>query len=177
MKAYISISFLPTYGTFPRRRSHIHVVMYSCVYVVLHDIWCTYLFLVIIISPTLINSFLAIRYCEPAGNWAQNLTLPTRFSKVTTEAIKSGVLTKKARVEIHNSLATVMLVYTSRPTTIDREIICRRLIEKYPCLRDGSPSGYVSSATKLCSLTYDLFLLFFRNRDHGRKCFEQSSRT
>ena len=79
------------------------------------------------------------------------LTLPTRFSKTTIEEIEFGVLTKKACVEIHNSLATLMPVYTNRTTTIDREIICKRLIEKFSSLRNGSPSGYVSSARKLCS--------------------------
>ena len=65
-----------------------------------------------------------IRFCEPENNWVKNLTLPTRFSKAKTDAIESGVLTRKARVEIHNSLATLMLVCTSLPTTNDRGIIC-----------------------------------------------------
>ena len=65
-----------------------------------------------------------IRFCEPENKWAKNLTLPTRFSKAKTGAIESGVLTRKAHVEIHNPLATLMLVYTSRPTPNDRGVIC-----------------------------------------------------
>ena len=87
---------------------------------------------------------LIFRSSEPALDWAEHLTLPTRFSIETSGAIESGILTKKSRVEIHNSIATLMLVYTSRPTSNDRDITCRRLIQKYPTLKDSSDSGYVS---------------------------------
>jgi hypothetical protein len=79
-----------------------------------------------------------------ALEWADNLSLPTRFSKATSETIQSGVLTRRARVEIHNALATLILVHTSRPNSNDRDIICRRLVTKFPALKDSSPSGYVS---------------------------------
>ena len=65
-----------------------------------------------------------IRFCEPENNWAKNLTLPTRFSKGKNDAIETEVLIRKVRVEIHNTLATLMLGYTSRPTLNDRGIIC-----------------------------------------------------
>ena len=67
------------------------------------------------------------------------------------------MLTRKTRVEIHNSLATLILVHTCRPTSNDRKIVCRRLIEKYPSLRDSSPSGYVSI---FVSFLYIILLLF-----------------
>ena len=78
---------------------------------------------------------------EPPPDWAKHLTLPSRFS---SGAIESGILTKRARVEIHNSMVTLMLVHTSRPTSIDRDIVCRRLVQKYPTLKDSSDTGYVS---------------------------------
>lgn len=53
------------------------------------------------------------RVSEAELNWAKHLTLPSRFSKQTKMAIESRVLTRKAHVEIHNSVATLMLVYTS----------------------------------------------------------------
>jgi hypothetical protein len=82
---------------------------------------------------------------EPlALDWADNISLPTRFSKATSEAVESGVLTRRARVEIHNALATLILVHTSRPNSNDRDIICRRLVTEFPALKDSSPSGYVS---------------------------------
>ena len=76
-------------------------------------------------------------------DWAEKISLPTRFSKATSDAIESGVLTRRARVEIHNALATLILVHTSRPNSNDRDVICRRLVNKFPALKDGSPSGYV----------------------------------
>ena len=81
---------------------------------------------------------------EPPLNWAEHLTNPSRFSKETSGAIVSGVLTKRARVEIHNSIATLMLVHTSRPTSSDCEVVCRCLVQKYPTLKDSSDTGYVS---------------------------------
>ena len=71
------------------------------------------------------------------------MVLPTRFSTPTMKAIETGILTKIARVEIVDSLATFMLVYTSRPTPHDFTTISRRLIEKYPILRDKVDNGYV----------------------------------
>ena len=62
---------------------------------------------------------IVFRLSAPALDWAEPLTLPTRFSVETSGAIEFGILTKKARVEIHNSIATLMLVYTSRPTSND----------------------------------------------------------
>lgn len=83
-------------------------------------------------------------YREPSLDWAEVLVLPSRFSTATTVAIETGVLTKSARNEIVDSLATLMLTYTSRPTSQDFTIICRRLMEKYPQLRDMIDEGYVS---------------------------------
>ena len=77
-------------------------------------------------------------------DWADRLVLPTRFSTPTTKAMESGVLTKKARIEIVDSLATFMLIHTSRPTPQDFTTISKRLIEKYPKLRDTVDTGYVS---------------------------------
>ena len=47
-------------------------------------------------------------------------------------------------MEIHNALATLILVHTSRPDSNDRDIICRRLVTEFPALKDSSHSGYVS---------------------------------
>ena len=68
--------------------------------------------------------------------------LPTHFSTPTMKAIETGILSKKAGVEIMDSLATFMLVHTSQPTPHDLTTISRRLIEKYPILRDKVYNGY-----------------------------------
>ena len=81
---------------------------------------------------------------ETSKDWANSLVLPTRFSVSTAVAIESGVLTKAARVEVVDSLATLMLTFTSRPTPHDFDVICRRLTAKYPKLKDLVDGGYVS---------------------------------
>jgi hypothetical protein len=58
----------------------------------------------------------------PKLDWAEGLALQTKFSTPTTKAIETGVLTKSARVEIVHSVATLMLMHTSRPTPHDLDI-------------------------------------------------------
>ena len=53
-------------------------------------------------------------------------------------------MTSKARVEITTSLSTLMLVHTSRPTPRELTTVSKRLIEKYPKLRDKVDNGFVS---------------------------------
>ena len=96
-----------------------------------HTEWCLYRHLFII-------------FRIPIVDWAKDLALPTRFSTPTNKAIQTGVLTKSARVEIVHSVATLMLMHTSRPTPHDLDTISRRLVEKHPKLRDTVDKGYVS---------------------------------
>lgn len=79
------------------------------------------------------------------ANWAEKLIIPRRFSIVTNEAMKSGVLTPRARDEIVNYMATLMMVHTIRPTSNDYNTVCLRLIKTHPILKDGADNGYVSS--------------------------------
>lgn len=81
---------------------------------------------------------------EPDQDWAEKLVLPVRFSASTNKVMETGVLTSRARVEITTSLSTLMLVHTSRPTPKDLTTVSRRLIEKYPNLRDKVDNGFVS---------------------------------
>ena len=78
------------------------------------------------------------------ANWAEKIVIPKRFSVVTNEALKSGVLTPKARDEIVHSLATLMMVHTIRPTPDDYNTVCLRLIKTHSILKDKVDSGYVS---------------------------------
>ena len=77
--------------------------------------------------------------------WAEKLMIPRRFSVVTNEAMKSGVLTPKAWDEIVNSMATLIMVHTIWPTSNDYNTECLRLIKTHPILKDGADNGYVSS--------------------------------
>ena len=90
-------------------------------------------------------------------SYAEKLAIPTRFSAETTACIKSGVLTKRSRDEIVNSLATLMLVHTSRPTPEDLTMVSRRLMEKYPILKDNVDGGYVSHTCLYVNSFYSFF--------------------
>lgn len=78
------------------------------------------------------------------------MALPVRFSSATSKAIETGILTKNSRVEIVHSLSTLILMHTSRPTPHDLDTISRRLVQKYPKLRDTVDSGYVRTSIHLC---------------------------
>ena len=60
------------------------------------------------------------------------------------EAIKSGVLTKSARVEIVHAMHDRMMQHTYYPTPEEYRIACWRLIEKYKSLQDKIGTGIVS---------------------------------
>ena len=77
------------------------------------------------------------------SDWAKQVSIPTRFSAETTSALKNKVTTQKARDEIINALAALILVHTLHPTSDDYNMVCQRLVNKHPSLKDASGSGYV----------------------------------
>lgn len=74
--------------------------------------------------------------------------------------IAYGIPTQRARDEIVNSISTLILVHTMYPNSDDYTVICRRLVEKHPKLRDSVGSGYVSSTIyhHACSAQYNNIL-------------------
>ena len=78
---------------------------------------------------------------DSSVNWAEQLQIPTRFSSEASEAIKSGLMTRAARVEINTSVATMIMVYTIHSTPDDMNTVCWRLVQKYQKLRDNSSNG------------------------------------
>ena len=60
------------------------------------------------------------------------------------KAIRSGVVTKMARVEIIAALHTRMLQLADYPTPQDYKLVCQKLVSVYPTLGDCNASGYVS---------------------------------
>ena len=62
----------------------------------------------------------------------------------TTHCISTGILTSKAKDEIINSLATLMLVHTVRPKPADLNTMAASLARIHPSLKDTSATGFVS---------------------------------
>ena len=58
-------------------------------------------------------------------------------------AIKSGILNNEVRDEIVNSVSTLMMVHTLKPTSEEYNTVCSRLIMAYPTLKDNCDNGYV----------------------------------
>jgi RIO-like serine/threonine protein kinase len=59
-----------------------------------------------------------------------------------------GVPTRKSRDEIVKALSTVMLVHTIHPDANDYNVICKKLVDKHPVLKDHVGSGYVNFYTE-----------------------------
>lgn len=82
---------------------------------------------------------------QNAEQWHLHFQIPSHFSTRTEEAITRGLLTKGARIEIIQSIAAAMMVHTKNPTSIQYNLVCQKLIEKYPTLKDTiGTTGYVS---------------------------------
>ena len=58
--------------------------------------------------------------------------------------METGVLTNKVRQEIVRMLRNLMSLHTRRPTSIQYTYVCMQLVAKYPHLKDGVGTGYVS---------------------------------
>ena len=85
--------------------------------------------------------------CEGSSQdqWHHNFEIPANFSTRTEEAITTGRLTKRIRTEMIQSLSCLVMIHTKSPSSEQYNLVCRKLIEKYPTLKDDIGStGYVS---------------------------------
>ena len=73
-----------------------------------------------------------------------------------------GILSSHARDEIVSSLSTCIMLFTTSPTPEERQIVCKKLIDTHPSLKDSVGSGYV------CYFDVHVFKLCF-SRTHGVK--------
>ena len=60
------------------------------------------------------------------------------------DAISSKTLTPEVRGEIIRDLVTHMYGFVEKPTSRFCKFVAQRLILKYPFMRDGKGTGYVS---------------------------------
>lgn len=77
-------------------------------------------------------------------NWITSFEIPP-FSRHCMEELDSPKPTTKAtRQEINAMLSSMMWTKTMYPTPYEYTEVCRKLITKYPKLRDSTGSGIVS---------------------------------
>ena len=99
-------------------------------------------------------------------DWAEQIVIPSRFSAETTSILESGVLKPKARDEIVNTLSTLIVVHTIKPTTNDYNTICSRLIKKRPVLKDHIGTGYVGMIIAVNNVLVFFFIGFMEEADN-----------
>ena len=88
---------------------------------------------------------------EENTNWHATFEIPEVevFSDIVQEAVRSGIVTSRARREIIQMLRTLILQYTKYMTSEQYVAVCQKLVTKYPKLRDSVGSnGYVSTADR-----------------------------
>ena len=82
---------------------------------------------------------------QHSDQWHLNFEIPSRFSTRAEDAIASGLISKSVHTEIVQSVAAAMMVHTKTPTSLQYNVVCQKLIDKYPILKDAIGStGYVS---------------------------------
>ena len=115
------------------------------------------------------NSHSAVTYTDgcPTSNlseWHMQFNIPDlqSFSQHVKNAVNTGVITARARREINQVLRTYMTAYTIFPTSEQYTTICKKLIEKYPSLKD------TEGTTKYSFVNWLVHCLFLY-RVHGRR--------
>lgn len=94
------------------------------------------------------------------SEWHVRFSIPdlSSFSHHVKEAVTTGVITARARKEVNQVLRTYITAYTIRPSSEQYTTVCKKLIEKYPSLKD------TKGKTKYVSINnfsfYRTFLLF-----------------
>lgn len=81
-------------------------------------------------------------------DWHFKFSIPElrSFSHHVKDAVTTGVITARARKEIIQVLRTYITAHTIRPTSEQYTTVCRKLVEKYPSIKDTKgTTKYVSS--------------------------------
>ena len=68
------------------------------------------------------------------------------------ERIQNKHITNATRIEIITSIAVPVYQQTTHPTSEEHTSVCKRLVEKYPVLKDSCGNGYVSETMIICTI-------------------------
>jgi len=81
---------------------------------------------------------------ESSSNWHDSFSIPDLncFSPHVRDAVNNGIITDKAKREIHQVLRTYITAYMLYPTSEQYTTVCKKLVQKYPVLCDDAvPDG------------------------------------
>ena len=73
-----------------------------------------------------------------------SVDVPSHWRPEVEECIKKHCLSDSGRSEIIRVLVTQLFVHSRKPSRIDCEHQARKLILKYPFMKDDMGNGYVS---------------------------------
>lgn len=79
-----------------------------------------------------------------SSSWIGSFKIPEKFSRATMKVLSEEVITDKARIEIVSAIALQAYQHTTYPTSEEYTTMCRKLIERYPFLKDKIGNGIVS---------------------------------
>lgn len=74
-----------------------------------------------------------------SSEWHLGFSIPElrSFSQHVKDAVATGIVTGRARREIVQVLRTYMTAHTVYPTSEQYKTVCKKLISKYPKLKDA----------------------------------------
>lgn len=107
---------------------------------------------------TITNLKVSLSKLQPScSGWHLSFEVPdaNNFSGCVQEAIRSGVVTSKARREITQTLRTLIVQNTHYPTPDEYTSVCQKLVVKFPKLKDTLGSnGFVSTSLTAITIVY-----------------------
>lgn len=89
----------------------------------------------------------------PSSSTSSSLEIPDHWRPEVQSCLEDKCLTNGARNEIVRTLVHLLFAKVSKPTRLQCEDLARKLIMKYPFIKDDLGNGYVSYSV--------LFMNFF----------------
>ena len=79
-------------------------------------------------------------------DWHLSFAIPEKhtFFQAVQDSIETGLVTPRAKRGLIQVLRTLIIQHTKYPSRDEYNVVCKKLIEKYPKLHDGGQSGCVS---------------------------------
>ena len=112
---------------------------------------------------------------SPPSSDIESVKIPSKWRDDTLASITEKQLTPAARKEIVQTLVTLVISrFGSNPSTSQFETVARRLILKYPFMRDDIGTGYVSCIQlHHFGLSYSIYVLLLLQASWVHKMVER----
>lgn len=102
-------------------------------------------------TPTSGSTISVSSSASTTPNSRRDIVIPDHWRPEVEACLKEKCLTSGARNEIVRSLVNQLFTRASKPTRVQCEELARKLILKYPFVKDDMGTGYVS-VFQLCTI-------------------------